>query len=86
MGEPITDVGVAAGAYLGERLGLGTAEDLGNRTRPAEIETFDVPIADLLLEIVTRDAAARERVDRIANRIDLDRRRGGSSSALDIPG
>ena len=88
VGDPITDVGVAAGAYIGEQLGLGTAEggQTGNRTRPAEIETFDVPIADLLLEIVTRDAAARERVDRIANRIDLDRRRGGSSSALDIPG
>ena len=82
VGDPIVDVGVSAGAYLGEQLGLGE----GNRTRPAEIETFDVPIADLLLEIVTRDAAARERVDRIANRIDLDRRRGGGSSALDIPG
>ena len=76
------DVGLRGGAYLGERLGLAE----GSRTVPADIETFNVPVADLLLELETRDAAAAARVDRIANRIDLDRRRNGSAGALDIPG
>ena len=82
VGDIAADVGLAGGALLAEL--TGAAE--GNRTVPERIETFDVPVADLLLQLETRDAAASERVDRIANRIDLDRRRGGSSAALDIPG
>ena len=80
LGDIAADVGLAGGAYLAEL--TGQAE--GNRQLSERVETFDVPVGDLLLQIETRDAAAAERVDRIANRIDLGRRRGGGG--LDIPG
>ena len=82
VGDVAADVGGAIGFGLAEL----TGEAQGNRTVPPVIETFDAPVADLLLELATRDAAASERLTRITNRIDLSRRRGGSAGALDIPG
>ena len=80
VGDIAADIGTAGGSGLAEFLGQAP----GNREQPADVETFDSPIADLLLLLETRDAVAQERVAQIANRIDLDRRSRGSS--LDIPG
>ena len=80
VGDISADIGEDLGGRLAEGLGLRA----GNRTLPADVETFDSPIADLLLLLETRDAAAQERVAQIANRIDLERRH--RSSSLNIPG